>query len=162
MPTYKLISEKLNTAPIFWSTPFIFVVVVRFITTWGLYSIIGSSTILFLLPKFLLVCGYHLLVLWLRTLVNWTFFLITVWADNIKISTWFVANMSLAHCAKATVSINSLTQNFLNLLKHISFMSISDKGFHLSLLQKKFKHLHKVRYWTVCQTCKHINHCLIR
>ena len=132
---------------------FALVVIIRVSTTWGLPPTIGSSTILLLLWKFLFVSSYLLLILWLRIFVSRTSFLITVPADNVEISICFVANMPLACCAKAMVSINSLNQNCLNLLS-IFLMSLSVKGFCLSLLQEKNKQL--------CQTFEHINHSLIR
>ena len=46
--THELISKKLNTIPIPWSTTFILILIVRVITTCGLAFTIGFYTILLL------------------------------------------------------------------------------------------------------------------
>ena len=77
-----------------------------------------------------------LLIISLRNFINKTSFLLSVPANNIKISCGLASYIFLACSAKIMASINSLTHNDLNLLKSVSFMNISAKSFYLDFKRK--------------------------
>ena len=89
-PTQKLISKKINTIPILRSTLFTLIVVMRDITVWGLASTIIYSAFALKISSCLQLHSSDLLHL-LTEHPSFPQFQQT----NMKLSTWFVANIHL-------------------------------------------------------------------